>query len=157
MQITVSADGRVITYVNDTPLLPDDTFEVRVQFPHGLLPITTPAWQEQMQRGDALNLGLIVLSLFTLIAGPLGVLLLWYTRGRDPELTTVVPTYISEPPDELPPAVVGTLLDEQADMQDIVSTQLDLARRGYMTMTETQKRTYTFERTDKSPDRLATF
>ena len=154
--ISVSPDGRTISFVNESPVLPDDTFEVRVQFPHGLLPIPVPAWQQQMQTADTVSLGLLVVALLVLVGGPLGVLLLWYTRGRDPELATVVPTYISEPPDDTPPAVVGTLIDEQADMQDIVSTQVDLAHRGYLTMTESKK-DFTFERTDKPADDLRPF
>ena len=68
----------------------------------------------------------------------------------------VVPEYVSEPPDNLPPALVGTLVDEKADMRDIVSTLVDLARRGYLTITE-EKRNHVFLRTDKSDADLRPF
>ncbi len=68
-------------------------------------------------------------------------------------MTIVVPDYISEPPDNLPPAVVGTLIDEKADMQDIVSTLIDLANRGYVTMTE-EDSNHVFARTDKDANDL---
>jgi uncharacterized membrane protein len=90
------------------------------------------------------------------VGGPLVVLLLWYLRGRDPELSVVVPDYISEPPDKLPPAVVGTLVDEKADMQDIVSTLIDLAQRGYLTMTE-EDDDHVYKKTDKSYQGLRPF
>jgi len=37
-----------------------------------------------------------------------------------------------EPPKDLTPAEVGTLIDEKCDMADITSTLVDLAARGYM-------------------------
>ena len=40
---------------------------------------------------------------------------------------------------DLPAGVAGTLLDEKADMKDIIASIVDLARRGVMTMTETQE------------------
>src|SRR5690606_14996702 len=106
------------------------------------------------------NLGVGALSFLILLGGPLSIVGLWYTRGRDPKVGPV-PTYISEPPSDLPPAVVGSLIDEKADVRDIMSTIIDLARRGYMVMEETQEpgflgigmnRTFTFKRTDKSVD-----
>ena len=120
------------------------------------LDIPVPQWQQAMQRGEAISLGVLVLSLLILVGGPLLVVLLWYLRGRDPELTVIVPEYISEPPDDLPPAVVGTLVDEKVDMEDIISTLLDLAHRGYLQMVE-KKNDYLFVRTDKSARGLARF
>ena len=131
--------------------MPGQNLDVRVQFPHGLLLTPTPAWQAAEQRDDVVGLGVLALSLLLMVGGPLGVLLLWYLRGRDPQLGIVVPDYVSEPPDALPPAMVGALVDEKVDMQDIVSTLVDLAHRGYLTMEEKQKRGYEYTRTAK-PD-----
>ncbi len=133
---TVSEDGRTITYDLLQPLLNGTSFEARTQFAHGLLDIPTSGWQKQQQIGDTISLIVFIFSLLLLVLGPLAVIVLWYVRGRDPQLTVVVPDYISEPPDDLPPAIVGTLVDEKADMQDIVSTLIDLAQRGYLTMEE---------------------
>jgi uncharacterized membrane protein len=69
-----------------------------------------------------------------------------------------VADYLPEPPDDSPPGVAGTLVDEKADLQDVVATLIDLARRGYLTMTEegergfaglTFNRDFVFERTSK--------
>ena len=156
VQTRVSDDGRTITYDLIQPLPPGAVFEVRVQFPHGLLTIPTPNWQVRQQRGDVGGLVLLVIALLILVGGPLLVLLLWYTAGRDPETGIVVPEYITEPPDDLPPAVAGSLIDERADMSDIVSTLVDLANRGYLTMAE-EKKNHTFARTDKSGGDLRPF
>jgi hypothetical protein len=59
---------------------------------------------------------------------------LWWTRGRDPRLRPIAPQY--EPPDQLTPGEVGTLVDNSADMRDITSTIVDLAVRGYMVIEE---------------------
>ena len=48
----------------------------------------------------------------------------------------MVADYLPEPPDDLAPGVVGTLLDEQADMQDIIATLVDLAQRKVISITE---------------------
>ncbi len=146
--ITVSEDERVITYEANLPLIPGNSFDVRVQFPTGLLAAAAPEWQVTEQRSDAIGLGVLALSLLLLVVGPLGVVLLWYMRGRDPQLGIVVPDYITEPPDASPPAMVGSLVDEKVDMQDIMSTLVDLAHRGYVIMEE-EKKSFTFIRTDK--------
>jgi len=129
---------------------------VRLQFPHGILDIPVPDWQQRQTRNDVLGLALIGVAVLIMIAGPLLVILLWYTRGRDPETGLVVPDYLTEPPEPLPPALVGTLVDEKANMRDIVSTIVDLARRGYLVISE-QKSTHTFHRTSKSDHDLRPF
>jgi len=149
--ITVSDDERVITYEMLRPLMPGEALDVRVQFPHGLLDIPMSDWQSTEVRDDVAGTVVLALSLLLMVAGPLGVVLLWYVRGRDPHLGIVVPDYVSEPPDALPPAMVGALLDEKVDIQDIVSTLTDLAHRGYLVMEEGERKSYTFTRTAK-PD-----
>ena len=51
--ITVSEDERVITYEANVPLTPGNSFDVRVQFPTGLLAAAAPEWQGAEQRSDA--------------------------------------------------------------------------------------------------------
>ncbi len=156
VQVRVGDDGRTILYDLQTALATDQQLEVRVQFPHGILDIETPKWQNRAQQADLISLVVLVIALLLLVGGPLSVLLLWYARGRDPEMGIVVPEYITEPPNNLPPAVVGTLVDEKADMRDILSTLLDLAQRGYMTISE-EKNNHLFTRTEKSDNDLRPF
>ncbi len=155
--ITVSDDERVITYQTLRPLMPGEALDVRVQFPHGLLTMPTPDWQASEQRDDVVGTIVLALSLLLLVVGPLSVVLLWYLRGRDPHLGIVVPDYVAEPPDALPPAMVGSLLDEKVDLKDIMSMLVDLAHRGYLVMAEGQRKSYSFTRTEKPDSDLRDF
>ncbi|HEY77315.1 MAG TPA: DUF2207 domain-containing protein, partial [Thermoflexia bacterium] len=134
---------------------PGQEFEVRVQFPHGIVAGRPSAWQIQEDYRPLFNLIAGVIGALLLISGPLGVLLLWFVRGRDPRV--VLPAdYLDEPPSDAPPGVAGTLVDEQADLRDILATVVDLARRGYMIIEETSG-DFVFERTGKPDDDLAPF
>ena len=62
---------------------------------------------------------------------------LWWTHGRDPRLRPIAAQY--EPPDQLTPGEVGTLVDNSADMRDITASLVDLAVRGYIVIEEHQK------------------
>ena len=43
------------------------------------------------------------------------------------------------PPDDIAPALLGTLIDESADITDVNATIIDLAVRGYLTIEETEE------------------
>jgi uncharacterized membrane protein len=164
-ELTVSPDRRTVTAVAKEVLNPGDFLAVGVKFTPGVVGGGKPNWQSDYDEKVAwdtggkqvLNLFLGALGLLSLIAAPLAVYLLWYGRGRDPQVGLVA-DYIPEPPEDVPPGVVGTLVDEKADLQDVIATLIDLARRDYLTMTEeaekgfaglTFKRDFVFERTDK--------
>jgi len=65
------------------------------------------------------------------------MLYLWWTHGRDPHLRPIAAQY--EPPNQLTPGEVGTLVDDSADMRDITASIVDLAVRGYIAIEEHQK------------------
>lgn len=78
-----------------------------------------------------LNLGLPVIA-FALMLG------YWLRHGRDPKGPgTVIAQY--DPPDGLTPGEMGVLIDTQANHRDVIATMVDLAVRGYLTITETEK------------------
>ena len=55
----------------------------------------------------------------------------WYKRGRDEEgMGSIVVQY--DPPDDLGPAEIGTVIDETVNMQDISAAIVDMAVRGYI-------------------------
>ena len=85
--------------------------------------------------GPLLTLLLGALGLLFLLGGPAALYLLWYRLGRDKPVDMVA-DYLPEPPGDLAPGVVGTLLDEQADMEDIIATLVDLAQRKVISITE---------------------
>jgi len=64
----------------------------------------------------------------------LGMLHLWRKRGRDPELAPIATQY--EPPAQMTPAELGTLIDGKPDMRDITASIVDLAVRGYVHIAE---------------------
>lgn len=115
-----------------------EELNVRLQFP----PITgasAPDWQvqddqlrqerqEREERSAIAGTFMLVAGLLLLFAGGVAAYLLWFVRGRDPEVG-VVAEYITEPPDDLRPGAAGTLLDEKAHSRDVVATVLDLVQR----------------------------
>lgn len=64
------------------------------------------------------------------------------------------------PPENLPPAIVGVISDERADTLDVTSTIIDLAGKGYLTITEVPKKwmfgnvDYIFKKTIKDTSKL---
>jgi hypothetical protein len=97
------------------------------------------------------DLGIFVLSVILLFGGILWRLMSWYSRGRDKPVRFPL-DYLTKPPSDLPPGLVGALLDESADVRDVIATIADLGRKGHLTITETAHngfRDYTYARNDK--------
>ncbi|MFQ5943570.1 MAG: DUF2207 domain-containing protein [Anaerolineales bacterium] len=142
-----SPDGSSVTYVASGSLSPSETMEVGIEFTHGFIPNERPAWQEEFDNENyynenvkpLVNTGLGMLAFVLIVGGPALVFLLWYMRGRDPQVGPV-PEFITKPPDDLTPGVLGTLIDEKADMRDVVATIIDLGRKGALKIEETEKK-----------------
>jgi hypothetical protein len=64
----------------------------------------------------------------------LGMLALWWKRGRDPRKRPVTVQY--EPPATITPAEAGVLIDERADLRDVIATLVDMAVRGFIRIEE---------------------
>lgn len=143
-QSGTGASGDAATWrASDIPA--GELYEVRAQWPHGLVAGSPAAWQAAADAEDwrnenlrpVLNLAFGFAGVFIPLLGALGVLLLWFTRGRDPAVGSVPPE-LDAPPSDLPPAVAGTVVDEHADVQDVIATVLDLAARGILSIQETR-------------------
>ncbi len=77
----------------------------------------------------------------------LGLFLYWRRVGADPSTgRSVVVAY--EPPDNLSPAELGTLIDERVDMRDISASIVDLAVRGYLRIKEHVQRGFLWANRD---------
>lgn len=168
---SVEVRGTTITARADRQIVGDESFEIRVQYPHNPA-ARVPSWQQtfdQQRQYDEttrplVELGAIALSVLIGVGGTMGVYALWYTRGRDPKVGPV-PEYLAAPPSNLPPAIVGALLDEKADLRDILSTLIDLAHRGYLVIEEKKSEAqffglgsrsgFAFKRTDQPTTDLA--
>jgi len=129
-------------------LRPGTGLTVRVQFPHGLVAAQPPRWQAEADRADwlaqnlrpVLNFLFLLLGLLLPVAGLVGIGLQWAVAGRDPAVKPGAPL-VEAPPSDLPAPLVGTLLDERADVQDAVAALIDLAGRGIVRITEVQDAT----------------
>ena len=96
---------------------------------------------------------IVLLPLWALIV----MFFFWWTKGRDPKPDiSVAPMY--EPPKDMTPAEVGTLMDDTVHPRDITSTLVDLAVKGYIKIEETESkvllfshRDYTFHLVDPQP------
>lgn len=124
-----------------------DALEVRLEFPK-ITAAVEPDWQEaaekQEEREERLeplkalaNLLFLGGGLLLIVGAPVGTYLLWHTRGRDVPVETPI-DLLREPPDDLAPGAVGTLIDETADIHDMIATLVDLAERGVITIEETK-------------------
>ncbi|MFQ5626870.1 MAG: DUF2207 domain-containing protein, partial [Methyloligellaceae bacterium] len=141
-----SADNLSATYTVSETLNPGSGVNVRVTFAHGAVTAAPPDWQTEADAQIAyeknvkpiVDLVVGAVSVLLLIAAIGGVYLIWYLKGRDPQAGPV-PEYLTEPPSDLTPGMVGTLLDEKVDMRDITASLIDLARRGYAVLEERQQ------------------
>lgn len=152
-------NGATIEYLGG-PFPPQTEWEIRAQFPH-FVQAEPEEWQKSDDRAAQTtaqnNLYAAIVGVIVLVGGPLLLLVLWYVLGRD-KPTTVGSEFLNAPPDDTPPGVVGTLLDERADLQDIVATVADLAQRGYLSLREGDAfGTPEYERTAQSDASLAPF
>lgn len=146
-------DEDTIVFDLDRRLRPGEDLEVRVQWPHGIVQGSPAPWQaaadaeaarleaerQFMERWRPVaTLGFGLLGVLFVLGGPLLLYVLWYNLGRDVPVE-VVAEYLPEPPDDLPPGLVGALLDETVDMEDILATIVDLARRKIISITEVKE------------------
>jgi hypothetical protein len=137
-------DARTVRF-NTGLLAPRVGAEVRVQFPHGLLPSAAPLWQVEADRSDALvqsvapigNFLALLLSLAIAAGGTAFLIVQWRSHGRDPRVGNV-PSRLREPPSELPAPLAGTLVDEFAGRREAVAALVDIAERGLVRLKDEQ-------------------
>ncbi|MFO0702906.1 MAG: DUF2207 domain-containing protein [Candidatus Andersenbacteria bacterium] len=91
--------------------------------------------------------GLLALYLLLPLWIALILWLRWRTTGRDPRgQGTIVAQFEPPPPGNKDnpdqPGVVGTLIDERADLKDLTASIIDLAVRGYLVLEELGKKRF---------------
>lgn len=124
---TVEVEGARVEAVTRDRFSPGEGLTVSVSWPPGFVarpPAVARAVEEARLFWPA---GLPLVTLLLMMG-------LWVRRGRDPRGGAVVVRY--EPPEDLSPAEVGTLVDHRAEMHDLTSTLVDLAVRGYLRIEE---------------------
>jgi hypothetical protein len=123
-------DARTLVFEGDE-VPPGDSFEVRAELPKG-----TVAHVFSLSR--YLNEGIGPLACPAIpLASLLAMVLLFFLAGRDPRASFAA-FRVTAPPDALEPGVVGTLFDERADNRDVMATIYDLARRGFIEISEAE-------------------
>jgi hypothetical protein len=122
---------REVTAVSTRRLEPGEGLTLAVGFNKGL--VTTPSaparWLGWLKGRLALLLPLIT----ALILGPL-----WWRFGRDPALGPV--TVVYEPPGSLPPAVLGSLVNQSVGSESLGATLVDLAVKGHLHIEQLEPR-----------------
>jgi Predicted membrane protein (DUF2207) len=111
---------------------PGDRFEVRVRVPAGAFDRAALAGRrpEEVRLAWGRAGGLLLAALLPALT--FGALWRRHRRhGRDPDAAAPETDWTRYEPD-LPPAVVGALLDEDAGVDEVSATVVDLARRGYL-------------------------
>ncbi len=168
----VTVNGTVVRASARGAIPSGQEFSLRIQYPHtpqARQPNWQPDWDAQRifeeTAAPLINLALIALSLAVGVGGVVFAFVQYRTRGKDPAIGPI-PEYLSDPPSDLSPALVGTLLDEKADIRDVMAIILDLAHRGYLVIEEDRAEglfgigytsSFTFKRTEKPLDDLNRF
>ena len=138
---------------------PAEGFTIAAGYPKGAVPLLTGSGKVP---GSLANISFPQLFFGFLLALILGLGFLiykWWKTGRDDNdapsyKQTVIAEY--EPPAKLRPGEIGVLMDERADAIDLSASIVDLAVRGYLTITEIPKKglfssiDYKLDRTKKT-------
>lgn len=143
------AAGRTATF-RASDLRPREGLTIGVSFPTGLVPTPRPdisairysaPWWRDWAKPDALT-ALLGVGLAALLGA--GYVVRKRRLPAPPQPATALdraptPGELTPvefaPPDGLTPGQLGTLLDGSADTRDVAAVMLDLARRGYLTIT----------------------
>jgi hypothetical protein len=120
--------------------------EIQVGFPHGIVTAVPPAWQIEMERREAYDRDVkpvinIIVTLFALIVIPLAGIVwlvsLWRKRGN--ETKVLDPGTVINAPDNLPPALVGLLVNASVGVNELMGTIADLAYHGVLEIEEIKR------------------
>ncbi|MBU1131569.1 DUF2207 domain-containing protein [Patescibacteria group bacterium] len=117
-------------------MAPGEGLTIVLGWPKGIL--LPPSFISQIKWIMADN-PLMLLPILSLLV----MFLLWYFHGRDlGKITTIIPYY--QPPLNLLPAEVGSVIDERVNLVDISSTIIDLAVKGFIKIKEAGRNDWEF-------------
>ncbi len=125
---TTETVGNVGFKFTSGTLDPGEGLTLVATFPKGIIPAPTPMDLARSRLAIWWPASLPLLALF-------GMLWRWSRVGREPRSGSIVPEWRKP---ELPAGLAGTLLDQSADMRDIIAVILELAVEGYITIKEVE-------------------
>jgi uncharacterized membrane protein YgcG len=167
--------GSSVAYTSTRPLPIGQEMSVVAALNKGAVSVPPPMLEPRLRQfpQDAFDINPLTvgLAVLVLILGLGLVAWNWWAHGRDREYLTqyylthdpsqgAAPLFAHEPvavefgpPSNLRPAELGLILDESADQKDVTATIVDLAVRGFLTISEVQGQsdwTFTWKGADTS-------
>lgn len=157
----------VISARSTTALSSGEGITIVIGFPKGLMTIQEAkkvnTWFAELV-AKIVSVVLAILAFLWYVGLPIWIIIRWFKTGRDPKGTIgQAHVWFDVPKTKkgrgLTPAETGTLVDETADLKDIIATLVDLARRGYIKIIEKKKNDFHLEQVQQSVrgDTLETF
>lgn len=170
------------TFSNKNALYPTYGLTIVTDFKKGTVPILTVSRPKTFIE-KLVSWPSISTLVISITAGIVAIIYLWWNFGRDywtsgisgysdkkakgvkrPIFGAYEPVVVEfTPPEKLPPALIGLIVDERADTLDVTATIIDLASRGYLTITEIPKKwifgsvDYNFKKTNKDRKNLLNY
>jgi hypothetical protein len=125
-------NATTVTFKSNKPLAQSEGLTIAVAMPEGTV---TPPSKARLLAWFLADNWPLLMPLIVLLA----MFLLWFFKGRDPDVgkDTVIPHY--KPPKGLTPTECGTIIDEVLHPRDITSTIIDFAIRGIIKIKEIEK------------------
>ena len=120
----ISNDGTHLSMISKKVLDPGEYFTIVVSLPVGT--IIKPTWQQNAWDMIKDN-GIVVLPVIIFVI----MFLIWKKYGKDAKgRGTIIPQY--EPPQDLSPLYMGTLVDGKVDNRDLAAEIIYLATQGFI-------------------------
>ncbi len=167
------ASGPRASFDATRTLFPGEELTIAVGWQRGVVDVQPPVLDDRISPDDFFTFDVIEWGGFAIafILGMVGLLRVWWLFGRDRRYRSLY--YLTEeadeetaplfaaknivveflPPEGLRPAQLGVIVDERADTLDVTATIVDLAVRGYLSITELDKRGW-FGKPDWTLDKL---
>lgn len=126
---TISTVPNEVTF-SASNLSANTSLEIGLRFAPGSLITQPPHWQQQQESVDALILPFFSAGIVVFLLGTFLLILYYRRQRRHIPFDVEQNARLSEPPDDLPPAIAGTLLHSKPSWNQALATLFDLADRG---------------------------
>jgi hypothetical protein len=164
---TTNVEKNIVTVKSNMYFSSGEGLTFAISFPKGSVAVLEP---KPYTRFENTWYGKLILAIIFIILGvlafvwyiglPLYIPYRWYRFGRDPESQEARAWY-DAPKNKnghpLTPAETGGLVDETVDHRDIFGSLVQLAQRGYLTISETKKDDFTLIRKKENDAQLLPF